>query len=46
MYIYNYSLRLDIKLVFLTLRILFQKENTEGVDEEQKSAVKEGGEKK
>ena len=41
MYIYNYSLRLDIKLVFLTLRILFQKENTEGVEEEQKSAVKD-----
>lgn len=40
MYIYNYSLRLDIKLIFLTVRILFQKENTEGVDEEQRSAVR------
>lgn len=32
-YIYNYSLWLDIKLLILTVRILFQKENTEGVDE-------------
>ncbi len=39
-YIYNYSLWLDIKLIILTVRILFQKENTEGVDEEQVSAWK------
>ena len=39
-YIYNYSLRLDIRLLFLTVRILFQKENTQGVEEGQRSAVR------
>lgn len=32
MYIENYSLNLDIKLIFLTVRILFSKESTEGFD--------------
>ena len=32
-YIYNYSLRMDIRLLFLTIRIFFQKENAQGVDE-------------
>ena len=40
-YIYNYSLRMDIKILILTVRILFQKENTEGVEEWQISALKE-----
>lgn len=40
-YIYNYSFWLDVKLLILTVRILFQKENTEGVDEDQRSALKE-----
>lgn len=40
-YIYNYSLLLDIKLIILTVRILFQKENTEGVKDGQISALKE-----
>lgn len=40
-YIYNYSFWLDVKLLILTVRILFQKENTEGVDENQRSAWKE-----
>ena len=30
-----YSFILDIKLVIRTLRVLFQKESTEGFDEEQ-----------
>lgn len=39
-YIENYSLWLDIKLCFLTVKILFQKEKSEGVDETQKTALK------
>lgn len=32
MYIENYSLLLDVKLIILTLRIIFSKESTEGID--------------
>ena len=32
MYIENYSLLLDIKLIILTLRIIFSKDSTEGID--------------
>jgi len=32
MYIENYSLMLDIKLIILTLRIIFSKDSTEGAD--------------
>lgn len=39
-YIENYSFWLDIKIMFLTFKILFQKENTEGVDEEQTTAIR------
>lgn len=31
MYIQNYSFLLDLKLILLTVKILFQKENTEGI---------------
>ena len=50
MYIENYSLLLDIKLIILTLRIIFSKDSTEGIDvakENQKKAealLKEIGE--
>lgn len=39
-YIENYSLWLDIKIMLLTFKIMFVKENTEGVDKEQKTALK------
>ena len=32
MYIENYSLLLDLRLIILTLRIIFSKDSTEGVD--------------
>ena len=35
MYIENYSLLLDIKLIILTLRIIFSKDSTEGIDKQQ-----------
>ncbi len=39
-YIENYSLWLDIKLMLLTLKILFSSESTEGVDDKQVTALK------
>ena len=39
-YIKNYSVLLDIKLMFLTLKILLQPESTEGVDSSQTTAMK------
>lgn len=38
-YIENYSLWLDFQLVASTVKVLFQKENTEGVDSSQKTAL-------
>ena len=40
-YIRNFSIWLDLKLLMLTFKILFQKENTEGVDAVQVTAIKE-----
>ena len=39
-YIANYSLLMDIKIILLTVKILFVKENTEGVDADQKTALR------
>lgn len=39
-YVENYSFFLDVKLIFLTFKILFQKENTEGIDATQVTAMK------
>lgn len=39
-YITNYSIWLDVKLIILTVKILFQKEKSEGVDNAQKTALK------
>ncbi len=34
MYIQNYSFLLDLKLIFMTLKVVFQRESTEGVDKQ------------
>lgn len=39
-YIQNYSIWLDIKCIVLTVKILFQKDNTEGIDADQTTALK------
>lgn len=39
-YIENYSFLLDIKLLFMTVKIFFRKETSEGVEEEQVTALK------
>lgn len=39
-YIENYSAWLDIRILLLTFKILFVRENTEGVDESQTTALK------
>ena len=39
-YIENYSIWLDIKLILETVKILFDKEKTEGVEKEQKTAMR------
>lgn len=40
-YVENYSLILDIKLLFMTVKIFFQKEVSEGVDDRQVNALKD-----
>lgn len=40
-YIENYSVWLDLKLMLLTLKILFQAESTEGVEDSQVTAMKD-----
>ena len=42
MYINNMSLREDLKLIFATVKILFVKESTSGVQQGQVTAAKQG----
>lgn len=42
MYIQNYSLLLDIVIIFKTVKILFMKESTEGFCEEESAAISSG----
>lgn len=44
-YIENYTVWLDIKLMLLTLKILFRPESTEGIEDSQVTALKEEDEK-
>lgn len=39
-YIENYSLMLDIRLIFMTAKIFFQKETSEGIEDDQKTALR------
>ena len=39
-YVENYSVWLDLKLMLLTLKILFRPESTEGVEQTQVTAMK------
>lgn len=39
-YVQNYSVFLDFKLIMLTVKVLFQKDSTEGVDANQTTAIK------
>ena len=46
-YIENYSVLLDLKLMLMTFKILFQKETSEGIEDTQKNALPESrGEEK
>ena len=45
-YIENYSVWLDIKLMMLTLKVLFWPDSTEGVESEQITALKEEGQRR
>lgn len=46
MYIQNYSFFLDIKLILMTLKIMFIKESTEGFTEEKSKKINEKSKKK
>ena len=45
MYIENQSLLLDLKLILLTIRVIFQAESTEGFEEEKSEEMKRNAEK-
>lgn len=45
MYIQNYSLMLDVQIIFKTVKILFMKESTEGFGAEDAAAMAGGEEK-
>lgn len=43
-YIQKYSLILDLKLILLTVKVIFQKENTEGINADQMTALRQNEE--
>ncbi|MBP3701139.1 MAG: sugar transferase, partial [Lachnospiraceae bacterium] len=46
MYIENYSVLLDIKLILMTVKIMFMKESTEGFTAEKSAGMHEAGQEK
>ena len=46
MYIENYSVLLDIKLILMTIKIMFMKESTEGFTAEKSEAMHDAGQEK
>lgn len=40
-YIQHYNAWMDIQLILMTFKIMFMKDNTEGIDKDQKTAIKE-----
>lgn len=46
MYIANQSVLEDIKLILMTLKIMFIPSSTEGIDKDQKTALRDGGDNK
>lgn len=46
MYIENYSVLLDIKLILMTIKIMFMKESTEGFTAEKSEAMQNAGQEK
>ena len=42
LYITNFSILLDLQIIFETVKILFQKESTEGFSEEQAEKMRTG----
>ena len=43
MYIQNYSVLMDIRLIFMTIKIMFMKESTEGFDEKMSKIIGDKG---
>ena len=45
MYIQNYSILLDLEIIFKTIKIMFMKESTEGFTEEDSEDINQNSEK-
>ena len=45
MYIENYSFLLDVKLILMTIKVMFMKASTEGFSEKQQKDISDGGDR-
>lgn len=45
MYIENYSFLLDVKLILMTIKVMFMKASTEGFSEKQQKGISDGGDR-